>query len=173
MIGLVESFGEAFSISDIGSVVRVERQPRSAEHHVIKRTSGEVSGRLYGLDYDDLLGRPVQLVSAETGTSLLIVFVSDDDAFAVRIPVLAWALCMDGQVRPILPSGVRRRYSESTADWHPDYVEMPDGSIYEFGFEADTDRYDSVDEVLAIETNRKARYDLDRDAKAAAAQVQS
>jgi hypothetical protein len=144
-----------------------EAAPSRAERYVVKRLSGQESVCLFTHEYDDLMTRPVQLLPVESGTRLIVPYVEDEEPFADSWPILAWALCMDGQVRPILPTGIRRGYTQHStpAWWASDYIQLPDGSLYEFGIEAEPDRLDSIEAVLAAEIARKRSYDAERAAK--------
>lgn len=63
----------------------------------------------------------------------------------------------------MLPSGVRRdfRFNDQNV-WHPDYVQLPDGTIYQFGLETDPGVYASIEEVVDTETKRLQRHEAER-----------
>lgn len=176
MIGLLDvGVGAAVPLADIKSVEHVEWGPGRAEHYRLHRNSGAQAATLFPHDYTDLMMRPVQIIPAEPGTRLILVYSlpCDEVASADADPVLAWALCMDGQVRPILPSGVRRdfRFNDQNV-WHPDYVQLPDGKIYQFGLESDCGVYASIEEVIDTETKRLQRHEAERKQVAAEKQGQ-
>ncbi len=165
MIGLFDTGFGAFPLADIKAIQHVDQAAGQAEHYRLHRTSGAPTLTVFPHDYIDLMMRPVQIMPAESGTRLVAVYSApfDEVAIADTEPVLAWALCMDGQVRPILPSGVRRGYRFNDQNvWHPDYVQMPDGSLYQYGIESDPGAYASVDEVVAAETQRLRRHEAER-----------
>lgn len=79
-------------------------------------------------DVDLMLKRPVQLMPAEPGVRLLYFDVNDPkDLFVGRTPLIAWALCLDGEIRPVTPAGVDDGSVEPEAGW---YVEMPDKRVF-------------------------------------------
>ena len=73
---------------------------------------------------------PVQLIPSEPGTSFLHVFTDDSDAAAwsvEAVPLVGWALCVDGEVRPVTASGVNDGVSEPQDIGN--FVAMPNGKI--------------------------------------------
>lgn len=173
MIGLLEIGTGAIPLADIKSLQLVYGGVGQAEHHVLTRHSGSSSLKVLAHEYTELMGRPIQLLPADIGTRLIMTFSSpgDDHVYADSDPVIAWALCVDGQVRPVLPSGVRRVYRFSDQNvWHPDYVQLPDGSIYQYGLESEPGTYADIDAVIAEETARLQKHEAQRDAAEATAQ---
>ncbi len=173
MIGLMEHSGGAFPITEIHNVRYVEQRPGRAEHYVLDRRAAAKPLEIFPTEYADLMARPVQLLLAESGTRLIMVYSMPGDAAAIADsdPVVAWALCLDGQVRPVLPSGVRRIYRFSDQNvWHPDYVQLPDGTICQYGLESEPGTYADIDAVIAEETARLQKHQARRDAAEATAQ---
>jgi hypothetical protein len=172
MIGLVESYGDVCTLADIKSVQHFYGEPDRAEHYLLRRHSGEQPLKLFAFDYAALEARPVQLMPVEPGTRLLTVFVAqteDEQPFVDKSPVIAWALCVDGQVRPVTPAGVVRGFNPaSSGNWYPDYLELPDGAIRQFGYDAEPENFDSVAVVIARETRRHRNYEAERKVFAAA-----
>lgn len=79
-------------------------------------------------EVDLLLKRPVQLLPAEAGIQLLAFDVRDvENPFVGRTPLIAWALCVDGETRPVTPAGVDDGGDEPNDGW---YVEMPDKRVF-------------------------------------------
>lgn len=73
---------------------------------------------------------PVQLIPSEPGTSFLHVFTDDSDAaeWSVEaVPLIGWALCVDGDVRPVTASGINDGVSEPHDIGN--FVAMPNGKI--------------------------------------------
>lgn len=172
MMGLVESYGDICTLSDIKAVQHIHERPRQAEHYLLQLHSGGGPLKLFSVDYAALEARPVQLMPAEPGTRLLTVFggfTEDEQPFVDKAPVIAWALCVDGQVRPVTPAGVSRGYNPaSIGDWFPDYLELPNGSIHQFGYDAEPEPFESVAHLLERETRRQQSYAAERQARAAA-----
>jgi hypothetical protein len=165
MSGLFRADDGFFPIDDIRSVQHVAARSGRCEHYVVRRRSSEATIDLFTWDMVDLSRRPMQLTAAEPGTKLIAVYVDHEGGSSDVLPVLSWALCLDGFVRPVLPSGVRRGYSEHDAQTFyrcPDYIQSPDGSIYEFGYEAEFDRYDTVEQIIEIERENLRRYEAER-----------
>lgn len=165
MIGLLGTGSGAVALADIQSIQHVAGDVGRAEYYAVRRRSDAAALRLFAHEYNDLMMRPVQIMPAEPGTRLILVYSlpCDETAMADTDPVLAWALCMDGQVRPVLPSGVRRdfRFNDQNV-WHPDYVQLPNGKIYQFGLETDPGVYASIEEVIDTETKRLQRHEAER-----------
>ncbi|MEG3162272.1 hypothetical protein U1763_17355 [Sphingomonas sp. LB2R24] len=172
MIGLVESCGDICTLSDIKAVQHRYQTPRHAEHYLLQLHSGGEPVKLFSCDYADLQARPVQLMPAEPGTRLITVFggLSEDEKPIVdKAPIIAWALCVDGQVRPVTPAGVSRGFNPaSSTNWYPEYLEMPNGAIHQFGYDAESEDFVSVAMVIERETRRQRNYETERKARAAA-----
>ncbi|SFP98815.1 hypothetical protein [Sphingomonas rubra] len=165
MNGLFRATDGFFPVADIKSVQHVDARPGRAEHYVVRRHSSEAAIDLSTWDMVDLSRRPIQLVPVEPGTKLIVVYVDHEGAFADTLPLISWALCLDGFVRPVMPAGVRRGYSEHGRQaycYHPDYVQMPDGGIYEYGYEAEPERLDTIEAVLAKEASRYEMFAAER-----------
>jgi hypothetical protein len=172
MIGLVESCGDVCTLADIKSVQHFYERPLQAEHYLLQLHSGGEPLKLFPFDFAELEARPVHLMPVEPGTRLLTVFVGqteDEQPFVDKSPVIAWALCVDGQVRPVTPAGVVRGFNPaSSGNWYPDYLELPDGAIHQFGYDAEPENFDSIAVVIARETRRQRNYEAERAARAAA-----
>lgn len=172
MIGLVESYGDICTLSDIKAVQHHHERPRQAEHYLLQLHSGGEPLKMFAVDYAALEARPVQIMPAESGTRLLTVFggfTDDEQPFVDKLPVIAWALCFDGQVRPVTPAGVNRGYNPaSLGDWYPDYLELPNGDIHQFGFEAEPENFENVGAVIKREASRQRSYATEREKHAAA-----
>jgi hypothetical protein len=171
MIGLVESCGEVCTLSDIKAVQHIYETPRYAEHYLLALHSGGEPLKLFASDFAALEVRPVQLMPVEPGTHLITVFggrADDEKLFIDKAPIIAWALCIDGKVRPVTPAGVRRGFNPaSSSNWYPDYLELPSGAIHQFGDDADLGDFGSVAVVIARETRRQRNYEAERKARGA------
>lgn len=151
MTGVFRCLDGDFPIGDVASIENLPPQSNQAERYRVKRQSG-ASTSLFTWEYRELMERPVQLLPADQGTELLRPYV-DEEPFVDALPVLAWALCFDGEMRPVLPSGVHGRHEA-----HPfnDFLQLPDGRIFEFGREAEPDALQNKAEVIEIERVRRA-----------------
>lgn len=173
MIGLVESYGEICTLSDIKAVQHQYQTPRHAEHYLLQLHSGGEPLKLFAFDYAALEARPVQLMPVEPGTRLITVYgglAEDEKPLLDKAPIIAWALCIDGQVRPVTPAGVSRGFnSANSGNWYPEYLELPNGAIHQFGYDAEPENFVSVAAVIERETRRQHAYAAERDARAARA----
>ncbi|KQX18121.1 MULTISPECIES: hypothetical protein [unclassified Sphingomonas] len=96
-------------------------------------------------DVSILLERPTQLIPAASGTS--ICHFNDEDSTVYRAQVIAWALCADGEVRPVTPAGVNDCEDRAASI----VVELPDGTCHERWFDGSS--YPSLEAYIE---NRKA-----------------
>ncbi|WP_239435155.1 hypothetical protein [Sphingomonas sp. ACRSK] len=94
--------------------------------------------------------RPVQLIPSEPGTSFLHVFTGDDDPaeWSVEaVPLIGWALCIDGEVRPVTASGINDSVSEPNDIGN--FVAMPNGKIVSCSSWASCAWFDNTEELLS------------------------
>ncbi|MBM7405668.1 MULTISPECIES: hypothetical protein [Sphingomonas] len=98
---------------------------------------------------------PVQLIPSEPGTNLLQIFSDDgsDDGqaaewFVEAIPLIGWALCIDGEVRPVTASGVNDGVSEPEDIGN--FVEMPNGKVVSCSRWASQGSFDNIAKLLAF-----------------------
>jgi hypothetical protein len=88
-----------------------------------------------------LLRRPVQIMPVDPAFTLVRFGCDADGPYSFSDPILAWALCYDGEMRPVTRDGV----DGGIAYDEPVYVRMPDGTM-EAG--PHCDRIDSLEEGL-------------------------
>jgi len=98
---------------------------------------------LWEHDRDALLRRPLQLLPAEPGWFIIRMFRGDGDPETYREPVIGWAICLDGEIRPVAPNGIPNDSKQSI------YVEMPGGRIEGVTEWADPPGFESVAEMTA------------------------
>lgn len=110
---------------------------------------------------DDLMRRPTQLMPAAPETFALHVWGTAKDGGVNRTPVIAWAICVDGEIRPVTPQGVNDGGMMHDGEG---YVLMPNGSVQSVGEHADEVWFDSVDEYAASVWERKAAIDAEKSA---------
>ena len=113
----------------IGDIVRIDDERRN-EHGVMLRRVRMRDGTsfdTFATENRGLLQRPVQLVPAQPGTSVVRAYVREEPPEILRTPVIAWALCLDGEVRAVTPNGVNDGLEQDT------YVELPTGQIEAVG----------------------------------------
>jgi hypothetical protein len=120
---------------------------RDGERQTATLTEGE---------YERLLRRPVQLLPAEPGTSLIRGWAGGASVEMISTPVVAWALCVDGEMRPMTPNGVNDGYSDDGPDDTGLFVELPGGRIEGIGEHTDPPFYENVAEMRADLAKRQA-----------------
>ncbi len=162
MTGLVDLVAPDGVIA-LGSIVTIgeprERTRRWGKTRVRDITCADGSVHAMGVAFvDSLLRRPMQLMPAEAGTYALNAWSDEDERGVSKVPVIAWALCVDGDVRPVTPQGVN---SGGMMDDGEGYVLMPNGSVQAIGEHTEPVWFDTLDEYSAhvwkaIEARRSA-----------------
>lgn len=154
MIGFFQPLGAhgAVSLADI----RALGDEEANEHGVMLRTvylkNPDRKVQTFAHEWHALLERPVQIIPALGGTSIVSWDVSLTPPELWRTPVIAWALCLDGEVRPVTPGGV------NDAVHGPTYVEMPGGKIEAVGEWGDPPGFDDAATLIKHFTaQREAR----------------
>jgi hypothetical protein len=104
---------------------------------------------LWEHDRDALLRRPLQLLPAEPGWSVIRVSDQADEPWTWREPIVGWALCFDGEIRPVAPNGIPDDSKRFT------YVEMPGGRIEGVGDNADPASFKDAAEMAAYRAGAK------------------
>jgi hypothetical protein len=106
----------------------VKNPGRAYDARKITLTDGR---ELEAISYDvaQILRQPVQLMPSEPGVQLLHFDPGgkDGETWVGRTPIIAWALCADGEIRVVTPSGVDDGVTEPDQGW---FVEMPDGRVF-------------------------------------------
>lgn len=81
---------------------------------------------MFDFDVERLTRTPVQLLPAEQGTFYLYPGdTKDEEVF--RTTIIAWALCIDGEVRPVTADGVDDNHTSNA-----ETVLLPDGRVHVF-----------------------------------------
>ena len=106
------------------SSVTVRTNGHGVEMADVRLIDGSQQEQLGG-SWNDFMRSAVQITPAEPGTNL-IHMNSGGEADIFFTPVIAWALCVDGDMRPVTPSGVGDSCGEPGNGWH---VLMPDGRV--------------------------------------------
>ena len=131
MIGLTNNswLGTEYSLSMIEELGPEHRASKSQGGHKV-RTLKLRDGRTMDLGayaVDQLLQRPVQLIPAEPGTALCHWDLNDTEPQIATVPLIAWVLCFDGEVRAVTPNGVSGGSDEDN------FVRLNDGTICAVG----------------------------------------
>jgi hypothetical protein len=124
MLGFVETLDSRGAVR-IDDIERIGSEVPNA-HDVMLRKVHMRDGRSFDTfshENGGLLTRPTQIIPALPGTSIISVWLEDPASVIMRTSVIAWALCLDGEVRPVTPGGVWTGIHRTT------HVELPDGSI--------------------------------------------
>lgn len=128
MIGLHQAMSVpyAFALADIVSIGDPVVPGEGKAAICLLKLTGDRSARLLDFEVSDLMLRPVQLLPAEPGTCRVYGEIEEHPTTWDE-PVIAWALCVDGQIRIVTPNGV-------VTDKHCDvHIETPGGSIQGVG----------------------------------------
>jgi hypothetical protein len=115
------------------------------QSHVVYLKDGEYGRKLSANAHGHLTKHPVQLLHADAGTKLCQWDLDGPEPQIWYEPVIAWALCIDGEIRPATPCGV------DDGIWHSDtvsYVKMPDGYIKAAGPNPDIGSFDDEAALL-------------------------
>lgn len=145
MIGFYERLNDVIRINDI---VRIG--PERDNGHGVKvrdcTLADERSKVLFKFEADEILRRPVQLIPAQPGTQICRADPTSPSGPTVyRDQLIAWALCLDGEIRVVTPAGVNDGCGEPQEGIH---VEMPDGKIVGVGEYTDPCAFDDADAML-------------------------
>lgn len=126
MIG-IGNFRAFFATHQIASARNVENE-HGTEMADLKLIDGSTVKGV--MTWDDFSATPVQLIPAAPDTSLLHAWTDGSDPAGWelgRTPLIGWALCMDGNIRPVTPSGVNDGCGEPQDIGN--YVELPSGQV--------------------------------------------
>jgi hypothetical protein len=150
---MLTSLHETYSLGTFrpGDILSIEDAVTStdgrADTHLVKLDGGR-SARLLTNEVFAIMRRPVQLLPAEPGTCHIWAGVDrpedGGEYWVMTTPVIAWALCVDGEVRFVTARGVN---DAGSGHYDELYIETPGGSIqgagrdYEHPFFADRDAY--------------------------------
>lgn len=128
MIGLHQTMSVpyAFALADIVSIGDPVVPDEGKAAICALKLAGDRTARLFDFEVSDLMQRPVQLLPAEPGTCRVYGEI-EERPMTWDEPVIAWALCVDGQIRIVTPNGV---VTDKRGDV---FIEMPGGSIQGVG----------------------------------------
>ncbi|MEG3144238.1 hypothetical protein U1839_06185 [Sphingomonas sp. RT2P30] len=137
MSGFIRTYSPDGTAIAVDQILRIGPEKATSErrHAVCSTTTRD--GKGYGLhptEVDELMRRPLQLIPALPGINLVNIDTHPTDGVygaTYRYPVIAWALCMDGEIRVVTPNGVNDGASDDRENGF--HVEMPDGSIHSVG----------------------------------------
>ncbi|WP_404713167.1 hypothetical protein [Sphingomonas sp. MMS24-J13] len=127
-------------ITEIGPLIELSTGDR---YHIVRLRAGQVEA--YAGEVSALFERPVQLLPADHATKLLYVSADIEGAWVTPAPLIGWALCLDGIIRPVTPAGVDDGHLHPPYGW---FVET-DGRIYACGDTGRENAFDSEDELKA------------------------
>lgn len=123
MIGFYETLSTPgiIRLDDIEHIADAQPNEHGVPVHKVTLRTGKTF-TIFGSDRGGLLRRPVQLVAAEPGTRM--IWIHGSDMITPQYArVVAWALCFDGEVRPVTPNGVCDGRGGNA------YVELADGTV--------------------------------------------
>ena len=157
MTGLI-STGWAGAMVPLDAITRVSNDWKN-DHRVKMRTVELNDGRKFDLtdtQADALQGRAMQIIPTLPSVSLLSVDLEPtlEGSCILAEPVIAWALCVDGDIRPVTPAGVL----SGRSIWDDHYVEMA-GGIQSVGDLTEppgfSDRAEMLQHFFAVEYAKK------------------
>jgi hypothetical protein len=110
------------------------------------------------MTWDGFGETPLQLIPSEPGVQLLHVWTDGDDQIewqVGRTPLIGWALCIDGHVRPVTASGV----NDGCTEPHDigNFVEMADGQVVSTSPWSGRATFKNADELLAYALKERGK----------------
>lgn len=133
-----------FSLADIESISTcAPRKGVAGEWWVVRRRGDLDSVYLSETMWQSLMRRPVQLMPIDPSYSIIRFGCDGEGAWTMSEQILAWALCWDGEMRPVTRDGV----DAGLPFCDPVYIRMTDGTL-DAG--PHCDRIDSVEEAMAV-----------------------
>lgn len=158
MSGFIENYGvDGRPAIAIAEIERIGPPRPRQEPYCAVRTATLRSGAAYELndfEVDQLMRRAVQLLPAAPDTWLLSVDIhrEEGDAYGetFRAPVIAWALCVDGEIRAVTPNGVNDGRGDHVEGSGGHHVLMPDGTVQGVGEHAEPCCAADVEELERI-----------------------
>lgn len=130
-----------FPLAEIESIGPcAQRKGGSSEWYAVRRR-GKDTLYLSEPMWHDLLRRPLQIMPIDPAYALVRFGCDDNGPWHYSDQILAWALCFDGEMRPVTRDGVDGGIPFDD----PVYIRMPDGTM-EAG--PHCDRIDSLEEGL-------------------------
>jgi hypothetical protein len=133
-----------FPLADIEAIRPcAQRKGVTGEWWTVRRRGNLDCVYLSETMWQALMRRPVQLMPVDPAYSIVRFGCDSDGAWSMDERILAWALCWDGEMRPVARDGV----DAGLPFWDPVYIRMPDGTL-DAG--PHCDRIDSVEEGIAL-----------------------
>ncbi len=153
MIGLVETGwqGAAFAISDIASIGPVTKDKEGNRWQKVHLRGG-AERRVTDNEVGMLLRRPVQVLPAKDGTELCHWWRHGETTELSFTPVIAWGLCLNGELRPMTTAGIDDGMSEQDGG---NYVRLPNGTIHGIGAYTDVAFFDNEEAFLRYLNRRE------------------
>lgn len=140
--GFYEESGVIFPIDRITQIGREHKYNGTGAYvRAVRVGEGDESHEVVNVNVTRMLARASQLIPAEPGCRLVRV----DEGKVWGEPLIAWALCLDGEIRAVTANGVSAGCSPD-ADY---FVQMPDGSVQAVGEWTEPCCFASVDEFVA------------------------
>ncbi|MDQ0249212.1 hypothetical protein J2W22_001259 [Sphingomonas kyeonggiensis] len=79
----------------------------------------------FGPIWEGLWRLPTQLIQAEPGWKLCDIWVEGEPGMRLT-PIIAWAYCVDGEIRPVTPCGINDGLADPAMGI---FVQRPDGAV--------------------------------------------
>lgn len=156
-----------YSLSDVDWIGPERDLSNGRSVHDVKIKGVADSTEIGVYEHNRMLMTPLQLIAAEKDTYLLDIWLEGDIMGGSRTPVIAWALCADGETRPVTPQGVSDGIE---APGRNHYVAMPDGSVHATSTYAEVKRYGDVlayreGELAVLRAEQEAEAQRDQPAE--------
>lgn len=139
--------GEHIPVAEISGIGSPRKGKYGSDERVVTMRDG-ARHTISDSTLHRIIMRPVHIVPAEAGTFHLSAWRAKGKIIVHRTPVVGWAVCADGEVRPVTPHGV---FDLGGPDAET-YVLMPDGKVNGVGEHTEPKWFSSladyVDHVL-------------------------
>lgn len=135
--------GEHIPVGEIIEIGLPNKNSHGVDERAVTMRDG-TTHRIGPYDLARIIMRPVQMIPAEPGTFHVRAWRDGPEAGLNKSPVIGWALCADGDVRPVTPQGVFDLGDRDTEI----YVLMPDGTVQAIGEHTEPVWFDTLDDYV-------------------------
>lgn len=147
--GFLRSYAPTRSSFALSDILRIAPPRKGAADHYETCTVYLASGKEIQIarsEADDIMARAIHVIPAEPHTNALHFDLEGGGIF--RTPIIAWALCADGELRLITPTGMNDGMDDESVERGP-YAELPDGRVCGVGQFVEPSSADSAGEMLS------------------------
>ena len=154
--------GFFYTGSGFSSLATIAKAKEREPYHEVILTMTDGSTVSTAGEMQQFMHRPVQIIPAEPGWSVIDAWTESGRLVSIRVPLIAWALCADGEIRAVTPTGV----SDGRAggwDSPPIHVETPAGLILAVGLDVEPSSFDTIEDLAAATDERHERRRRERE----------